>query len=136
MKYLALLYADESKTPAPGSPEMNQILEAYGQFFQEITPTGVMTGGDPVQVSSTSTTVRAHNGSVERTPGPFSPGGEQIIGFYLFECASDNEAIGWVAKHPGGAVRRRRIATHPRSGIRPLGGRARASNPDPQLSRI
>jgi len=112
MKYLALLYADESKTPAPGSPEVNQILEAYGQFFQEITPTGVMTGGDPVQVSSTSTTVRAHNGSVERTPGPFSPGGEQIIGFYLFECASDNEAIGWAAKIPAakyGAVELRPI---------------------------
>ncbi len=112
MKYLALLYADESKTPDPDSPEMNQRLEAYGQFFQEITSAGVMTGGDPVQVSSTSTTVRAHNGSVERTAGPFSPGGEQVIGFYLFECASDDEAIGWAAKIPAakyGAVEVRPI---------------------------
>jgi hypothetical protein len=112
MKYLALLYADESKTPPPGSPEMNQILEAYGQFFQEITPTGVMVGGDPVQASSTSTTVRNRNGSVERTPGPFSPTGDQVIGFYLFECASDDEAIGWAAKIPAaqsGAVEVRPI---------------------------
>jgi hypothetical protein len=73
---------------------------------------GVMTRGDPVQVSSASTTVRAHNGSVERTPGPFSPGGEQIIGFYLLECASDAEAIGWAAKIPAakyGAVEVRPI---------------------------
>ncbi len=112
MKYLALLYADESKTPAPGSTEMNERLAAYGQFFEEITPTGVMTGGDPVQVSSTSTTVRAHNGSVERTPGPFSPGREQVIGFYLFECKSDDEAIGWATKIPAakyGAVEVRPI---------------------------
>jgi hypothetical protein len=103
MKYLALLYADESQTPPPGSPEMNQILEAYGTFFQEITPTGVMVGGDPVQVSSTSTTVRARNGAVERTAGPFAPGGDQVIGFYLFECSSDDEAIGWAAKIPAAA---------------------------------
>jgi hypothetical protein len=103
MKYLALLYADESKTPPPGSPEMNQILEAYGKFFQEITPTGVMVGGDPVQASSTSTTVRTRDGAVERTAGPFAAGGDQVIGFYLFECSSDDEAIGWAAKIPAAA---------------------------------
>ena len=30
MKYLFLLYADETAFPAPGSPEMQATLDAYG----------------------------------------------------------------------------------------------------------
>ena len=103
MKYLYLLYADESKTPPMGSPEMNQILDAYGKFFEEISAADVMRGGDPVQRSDTATTVRVRNGAPERTPGPHTPGGEQVIGFYVLECASDDEAAGFAAKIPAAA---------------------------------
>jgi hypothetical protein len=103
MKYLYLLYADESKTPAPGSPEMSQILEAYGKFFEEVTAAKVMTGGDPVQRSDTANTVRVRNGATQRTPGPHSPGGEQVIGYYVLECASDDEAAAYAAKIPAAA---------------------------------
>lgn len=112
MKYLYLLYADESRTPTPGTPEMNQILDAYGRFFQEVNGAGVIRGGDPVQGSSTSTTVRVRDGAVERSGGPFSPGGEQVIGFYVLECGSEDEAIAYAAKIPAasqGAVEVRPI---------------------------
>ena len=103
MKYLYLLYSDESKAPAPGSPEMNQLLDAYGRFFEEVTAAGVMTGGDPVQRSDTANTVRVRDGAAHRTPGPYSPGGEQVIGFCVLECASDDEAAAYAAKIPAAA---------------------------------
>jgi hypothetical protein len=55
---------------------MNQILEAYGNFFGEVTAAGVMAGGDPVEASSSAVTVREREGSTQTTPGPYSPGGE------------------------------------------------------------
>ena len=112
MKYLCLLYSDESKAPAIGSPEMNERQEAYGKFFQEVDGKGVFQGGDPVQESATATTVRVRNGSTETTSGPYSPGGEQVIGFYIFECTSDDEAAGWAAKIPA--------ASHGAVEVRPI----------------
>lgn len=100
MKYLCLLYADESKAPAPGSPEMDQLQAAYGSFFEEVNAAGVMRGGDPTQRSDTATTVRVRGGEVKRTPGTISPNGDQVIGYYVFECATDDEALEYAAKIP------------------------------------
>ena len=63
MKYLYLLYADESRTPSPGTPEMQGVLDAYGAYFQEISERGLIKGGDPIQPSSTAVTVRVRNGA-------------------------------------------------------------------------
>ncbi|MEA2683277.1 MAG: hypothetical protein QOK05_1605 [Chloroflexota bacterium] len=100
MKYLYLLYADESQAPAPGSPEMLQQLEGYNAFFKEVNDKDLVRAGDPVQGSATSTTVRARNGGVEQTPGPFGKGAEQIIGFYVLDVASQDEAVQYAAKIP------------------------------------
>jgi hypothetical protein len=104
MKYLYLLYADENNRPAPGSPEMTAVLDAYGKFYEEITGAGVMTGGDPVQPSTTATTVRVRDGAVQKSSGPFAPGGEQIVGFYVLDCATEADAIAYGAKIPAAGV--------------------------------
>lgn len=112
MKYLYLLYADESQVPAPGSPEMLKQLDGYNAFYAEVEGAGAVKAGDPVQGSATSTTVRVRNGSTEPTKGPFSPGGEQIVGFYVLECATEDEAVQYAAKIPAahhGAVEVRPI---------------------------
>lgn len=99
MKYLYLLYADESQMPAPGSPEMLEQLEGYNAFYKEVSEKDLFKAGDPVQGSASSTTVRARNGSVEQTPGPFGKG-DQVIGFYVLDCASPEEAVEYAAKIP------------------------------------
>src|SRR5256885_16865321 len=62
MKYLFLLYADESGSPAPGSPELQAELEAYGAFFEEVDGRGQFQAGDPVQPSASATTVTVRDG--------------------------------------------------------------------------
>jgi hypothetical protein len=104
MKYLYLLYADESQMPAPDSPEMDKQQAAYGAFYELTNSAGAFKGGDPVKPSSTSTTVRVRNGAAEQSSGPHSPGGEQVIGFYVLEAASDSEALDYAAKIPAASV--------------------------------
>ena len=104
MKYLYLLYADESKMPAPDSPQMHQQEAAFGNYYKELSSKGMFKGGDPVKPSKTSTTVRVRNGSTSTKPGPFAPGGEQVIGFYVIEAKNDDEAIAYAAKVPSAAV--------------------------------
>jgi len=57
-----------------------------------------------VRPSATATTVRVRNGSTKTDRGPFAKGGEQVIGFYVIEAKSDDEAIAYAAKVPSAAV--------------------------------
>src|SRR5438045_1638761 len=103
-KYLYLLYADESKMPAPDSPQMQQQEAAFGRYYEEVSGRGMFKAGDPVQPSKTATTVRVRNGSTKTASGPATTGSEQIIGFYVIEAKNQDEAIAYAAKVPSASV--------------------------------
>jgi hypothetical protein len=103
MRYLFLLYADESSFPAPGSPESQAQLDAYGAFYELVNGSGAFQAGDPVQRSSNATTVSVRDGQRATSAGPAKPGGEQIIGFYVLEVGSDAEAVELATKIPAAA---------------------------------
>jgi len=112
VKYLYLLYADESKMPHPGAPGFDAQNEAFNKYFAEIDGKGIFKAGDPVQGSSSSKTVRVRNGSTNASAGPFNHTGDQIVGYYLVECADLDEAVKYAARCPaamGGAVEVRPI---------------------------
>ena len=100
MKYLYLLYADESKMPAPGSAQFDAQNDAFNKYFAELDGAGKFKAGDPVQPSKTSKTVRVRNGSNQVTSGPFNHSGDQLVGFYVVEAKDHDEAVEWAAKCP------------------------------------
>ena len=104
MKYLYLLYADESKMPAPDSAQMQQQQAAFGAYYDELSKRGMFKAGDPVQPSKTATTVRVRNGSTKTASGPAISGSEQIIGFYVVDAKNQDEAIAYAAKIPSASV--------------------------------
>jgi hypothetical protein len=113
VKYLFLLYADESQAPRQGTPELEQQMEAYGRYHQDVTEHGLFQSGDPVQPSSTALTVRLRNGSPEAAAGPFNSGKDQVIGFYVLDCKDQGEAITYASRIPAaarGAIEVRPIA--------------------------
>src|SRR5260370_39426308 len=93
VKYLYLLYANESKLPGPGSPEFDQQNAAYGSFYEEAAGPGGVQSGDPVQPSSSSTTVRVRNGSPQAAAAPCDAGQGQMHGFYGPDCQDRDEAV-------------------------------------------
>ncbi len=112
MKYLYLLYADESKMAHPGSPGFEAQNEAFNTYFAEIDGRGMFKAGDPVHPSKASKTVRVRNGSTEAASGPFVHGGDQLVGFYVIEARDLDEAVTYAAKCPAahaGAVEVRPI---------------------------
>lgn len=114
MKYLYLLYADESKMPAPGSAQFDAQNEAFNSYFAEIDGKGLFKAGDPVHASKESKTVRVRNSSTQASAGPFTPGGDQIVGFYVVEAKDLDEAVAYAAKCPAahmGAVEVRPIVS-------------------------
>ena len=101
MRYLALIYSDES-AGANATPEQQQeIMDAYNAFGKEAAERGVMQGGEALQPTSTATTVRVRNDETLTTDGPFAETKEQLGGFYLLDCKDLDEAIEVAAKIPG-----------------------------------
>ena len=104
MKYLYLLYADESKMPAPGTAAFDAQNNAFNDYFAEIDGKGMFKAGDPVQGSKASKTVRVRNGSTDAASGPFAKGAEQLVGFYVVEAGDLDEAVKYAAKCPAASV--------------------------------
>ena len=98
MRFMILLKADQD-TEAGKMPD-EQLLRDMTSFNQELVDAGVMLGGDGLHPTAKGAKVHFADGKVEVTEGPFPLTGEQLAGFWLWQCASKQEAIEWVKRVP------------------------------------
>ena len=104
MKYLAIIYNDES-TYADATPEsVAAVFAAHGAFGEASREAGVFGGGDGLQPSNTATVVRVRDGERLLTDGPFAETKEQIGGYDLLECDDLDDAIGIAKSHGMGLL--------------------------------
>ena len=103
-KYMVLLYANESGLPRPGTPEFDAQNAAYDAVYQDFSKRGVFVSGDPLSPSSKASSVRVRNGRSTVTSGAAASGGEQLIGYYVLNCGSDQEAAELAATIPCASV--------------------------------
>ena len=102
MKYLALLYGDESTDVGKSPEEMGALIgayEAFGQWAESKHP-GAVVGGDALMPSETAKTVRVRAGKQTVTDGPFAETKEHLGGYYLIEAESIDQAIEIAARIP------------------------------------
>jgi hypothetical protein len=101
MRYMFLLYHDESRYETPDDPSVQAEPAAYGAFTGAVREAGAFLAGDALQGSATATVVRSGpSGAPLSTDGPFAETKEQLAGFYILECADLDEALDWAAKIP------------------------------------
>lgn len=101
MKYLCLVYCDESKQHSlPESPEDAECMA----YVDTLAQSGCHLGGEALQSIDTATTVRVRKGKVSITDGPFAETKEQLVGFYLIDVRDLNEALAVAAKIPPARV--------------------------------
>jgi hypothetical protein len=101
MKYLCLIYADESLWPKMPKPEADKMLAEYYEFGEGIKKSGHYVGGNRLQPVQAATTVRVRNGKMSTTDGPFAETKEQLGGYYLIEAKDLNDAIQVASRIPG-----------------------------------
>jgi len=100
MKYLCLIYQDESAAENLPKAEFEQIRGEYLAFHDELKKSGRLLGNNGLQSSPAATTVRVREGKVTTTDGPFAETKEQLGGYFLVEARDLNEAIQIAAKIP------------------------------------
>lgn len=101
MKYLAMIFTDESSETSLSPAEEQAMMAEYGEFMQAAQAAGVIQGGERLRPTSSATTVRVQQAEVLTTDGPYTETKEQLGGFFVLECADLDEAISWAARIPG-----------------------------------
>jgi hypothetical protein len=102
MKYLCLIYFEESKLAALSEAEATELTRACLAYDDELREGGRYVASSPLAPVSTATTVRVVNGKLSATDGPFAETKEQLGGFVMIEARDLNEAIAIAAKIPVG----------------------------------
>ena len=100
MKYMALIYWDEDREPEMGTPDQATLLAAYRELNARAEAAGVLITCDPLERSSTATTVRVREGEAIATDGPFAETKEALGGFYLLDVPDLDAALEWAAQIP------------------------------------
>ena len=116
MKYLCLIYDEESKVYSLPGNEMQELMQEYTTFTRELAASGRMLGGNDLEPVKSATTVRVRGGKVSTTDGPFAETKEQLGGYYLIDARDLNEAIQVAARIPSarlGCIEVRPIREHP-----------------------
>ena len=98
MKYLALIYTDESRWDALAEDERSAIYARYRAFGESAGDK--ILGGAELRENATATTVRIREGETVVTDGPFVETKEALGGFYVFDCDTIDEAVALAAQIP------------------------------------
>lgn len=103
MRFMVLVPGD-ADTEAGVMPSTD-LLEAMTAYNEELVKAGVMVDGDGLHPTSRGAKVRFDGDSKTVIDGPFTEAKELVAGYWIWECASREEAIEWLKRAPfdGGA---------------------------------
>ena len=119
MKYMAIIFNDETQYADATAEEIGALFAAHGEFSEAAGKAGVLLGGDGLQPVATATTVRVRDDERLLTDGPYAETKEQLGGFYMLECKDLDEALAWAARIPeakSGAIEVRPVMVYDEAG--------------------
>ena len=97
MKYLMMVkldpHTDEGRRYETGSPPDPRLLAAMGKHVEEMTRAGILLGTGGLLPSARGARVRAAEGRLSVTDGPFVESKKLIGGYAILEAASRERAI-------------------------------------------
>ena len=89
------VYVDNSTSTIP---RRSACSRQVGAFNEEMEAAGVWVFGGGLQPNTTATVLRAADGQVSMTDGPYAESKEQMGGFWVIEAADLDAALDWAAK--------------------------------------
>jgi hypothetical protein len=99
MRYMMLIYTQEAQG-AMSEEEIEDVKQRHRTVIEETAKAGIFRGAEPLQPTSTATTLRVQDGQVLATDGPFAETKEQLAGYYILDCKDLDEAIYWGSRIP------------------------------------
>jgi hypothetical protein len=98
MRFMVLVPAGPESEA--GEMPSTELLTAMTKYNEELVKAGVMLAGEGLHPSSKGARVRFDGGQRTVVDGPFTEAKELIAGYWIWECASRDEAIEWLKRAP------------------------------------
>ena len=100
MKYMLLIYNNQSTYESLPEAEREAIFGALGVIMDELKESGELIGTMALADQSLSKTVRVRDGSIAATDGPFAEAKEQFAGYIAVDVESPERAVEIAARWP------------------------------------
>jgi hypothetical protein len=98
MRFMVLVPG--SRESEAGEMPSTEELEAMTKYNEELVKAGVMLAGDGLHPTSKGAKVRFNGRERTVIDGPFTEATELVAGYWIWECASREEAIEWLKRAP------------------------------------
>ena len=95
-----MILAKATKDSESGIMPTEQDMAAMGRFNEELVKAGIMEAADGLQPSSKGARVHFSGKDRKVVDGPFAESKELVAGYWIWNCASLQEAIDWVKRCP------------------------------------
>src|SRR6201994_4638256 len=93
MRFMVIVKA--TKSSEAGALPTEELLSEMGKFNQDLIKAGVMLAGEGLQASSKGARVKFTGEKRTVIDGPFAETKELVAGFWIWKCASLQEAMEW-----------------------------------------
>lgn len=120
MRYTLLLHYPEMTEAELGEEALADGQAAFASYAATLEAAGVLVGGEVLQPSAVTTTVRMRDGALQVQDGPFADTKEQLGGTFVIDVPDLDAAIDYARQAPPvhwGAVEVRPGAVHTVDGV-------------------
>jgi hypothetical protein len=100
MKYLLMIYNNPATYEAWSEDQRDELFSTVDVVMKDLTESGELIGGQGLADASTAKTVRVGNGVPATTDGPFAEAKEQLGGYLIVECDTEERAVEIAASWP------------------------------------
>lgn len=115
MRYAVLIYQDQQAYDTYSEDELQQMLQCHRDLQSRSKAASQFVEANQLQRPVAATTVRRQEGKLIVTDGPFSETKEMLIGLYVLDCRTLDEAVAYasgIAHADGTALEIRPIVYH------------------------
>lgn len=120
MRYTLLLHYPEMTEAELGEEALAEGQAAFASYAATLQAAGVLIGGEVLQPSTVTTTVRMRDGALQVQDGPYADTKEQVGGTFVIDVPDLDAAIEYARQAPPvhwGAVEVRPGAVHTVDGV-------------------
>jgi hypothetical protein len=100
VKYILLIYQNPTAWRTMPESEKQVLMSEAGAIVNELVASGEWVGGEGLADSSTAKAVRVRDGVPAVTDGPYAEAKEQIVGYCIVDCDSQERAVEIAARWP------------------------------------
>ena len=100
MRYIALIYGDETWFERQSGEGQAAHLARWGEYSEALQAAGVVAGGARLEPTASARTVRRRRDDPLVSDGPFAETKEQLCGFLELDVDTLEDAVAWAERCP------------------------------------